>query len=177
MKRHRLLHVLFIWSICSLAAALPARAEQDWTRVAPQGAGFSVDTPVAAEPTDNRGFYLYPYKGWSMTVAVFRHDEDMRRRLAGDPKALKRELKAIKQEVLESWGAIRDGDASSGEVDGQPSIRFAFNDGQRDGLGLIVITGDRLYEIVAIGRTGSSDEDAKRFIRSFRLGLSAAERR
>lgn len=176
MKRHRLLNVLFIWSVCSLAA-FPARAEQDWSRVAPQGAGFWVDAPVAAEPTDIRGFYLYPHRGWSMSVAVFPHDEASRQRFAADRKALKRELKTIKKEVLEGWGAVRDSNASSGEVDGQPSIRFAFDDGQRDGLGLLVMTDDRLYEIVAIGPRGSSDEDAKRFIRSFRLATQGAEPR
>ena len=176
MKRHRLLNLLFIWSICSLTA-LPVRADQDWSRVAPQGAGFSVDAPVAAAPTDIRNFYLYPHRGWSMSVAVFTHDEASRQRLAADRRAPKRELETIKKEVLEGWGAVRDGNASSGEVDGQPSIRFAFDDGQRDGLGLIVMTGDRLYEIVAIGPRGSSDEDAKRFIRSFRLATQAAEPR
>ena len=177
MKRHRLLNVLVIWSICSLAAALPVRAEQDWTRVAPRGAGFSVDTPVPAEPTDIRGFYLYPYKGWSMSVAVFLHDEASRQRLAGDRNNLRRELKAMKKEVLDAWGAVRDSKASSGDINGQPSVGFAFDDGQRDGLGLLIITGDRLYEIVAIGPRGSSDEDAKRFISSFRLGTRGADRR
>ena len=177
MKRHRLLNVLFIWSICSLAAALPARAEQDWTRVAPRGAGFSVDTPVPAEPTDIRGFYLYPYKGWSMSVSVFLHDEATRQRLFGNEDAKKSELKTIKKELLAAWGSVRDSKASSGEINDQPSVGFAFDDGQRDGLGLIVLTGDRLYEIVAIGPRGSSDEDAKRFISSFRLGLLATNRR
>ena len=84
MKRTRVLNVLMLWSICSLAAATPARAQQNWT------------------------------------------SDDERRRFVGDPKALKRELKTAKEEVLRGWDAIKSSGSSSENRDGYPAIRFRF---------------------------------------------------
>lgn len=170
MKRTRLLNVLMLWSICSLAAAAPARAQQNWTRMSPAGAGFSVESPVAADPTDKKGFYLYAYEGWSLAVMVFTHTDEERRRFAGDSKALKRELKTAKEEVLSGWDAVKSSGSSSEKLDGYPAVRFRFEDGDESkGYSMVVLTSDRRYEIVAYGRKDRLDEHAKRFIDSFRL--------
>ena len=155
---------LFDTTITSLEAAIPSGPAPDWYRVSPPGAGFSVDSPGAREPTPVSGAFSYSCGEWTLAVQLLP-----RANFRGDCSALERELHLSMESTLRVWEPTTHSDASVGTLDGHPSIGFSFEDDERCALSLLVITGERLYQVLATGPKDSSQAYAERFIRSFRI--------
>jgi hypothetical protein len=178
MKRHRPLNVLFICLICLSAAATPSRADTRWSRTAPEGAGFSIEVPGELKITDEGDQYLYRSKGWVFTVWSDPNEAPVRALVErGDRKGLERELELSRDSVFRVWEATRRGSSSTAEIDGYASLRFSFEDTDHEYIGLLVLTAQHEYTVLAARPKGASDDDAKRFVRSFRLTTPAAGRR
>ena len=103
-----------------------------WNRVAPPGAGFSIDSPGSQKPSALPGLHAYDYGGWSLVVKVSAHDDSSyRAELArGDRAALERELQLQMDSMLRVWHARDHSAPAANMLDGHPSISFTFADAQ-----------------------------------------------
>ena len=178
MKNYRLLNLLFIWSICALVSANSSSADTRWSRTTPDGAGFSVEVPGELNLTQDGDQYLYRSKGWIFTVWFDPNEASIRQLVERrDRHGVKRELELSRDSLFRVWKATRRGSSSSEQIDGYLSIRFSFEDAEHDYIGLIVLTPEHEFTALAARPKGASDDDAKRFVRSFRLATPAADRR
>jgi hypothetical protein len=174
----RLLHTVLIVSIAQLGAMTTTNASANWRRHAPEGAGFSVEAPGEPDLKGAPEEYGYSSGLWMLGVKIRPVDPAIRQLVERrDRKALDRCLESIRDTVLSGFpGKTRD--SSTGEIDGYPSIRFSF-DFPMDGTdfeanNLLVLTSERFYMVMTVGPKGLSNQDAKRFLRSFRLVTNSA---
>ena len=159
-----------------IAAATTSSADTKWSRVAPEGAGFSIEAPGEPLPNQERGDYSYMHERWFLAVNVDSVEPVIGELVAsGNRKAVKTSLEAMKDVMIASMKAT-GGRSSSGEVDGSQYLRFTFETAEFDCITQIVVTADHMYVLAAVGPKGLPDDNAKRFLRSFRLTTAAAGR-
>ena len=160
---------ILIGSIIHLTAVGASGAEDGWSRVAPQGAGFSIEAPGEPQAGHEPGQYTYSSGLWFLGVKILPVAPGTRvlveRR---DRKALVRCLESMSDSMAAAAGATRRG-SSSVDVDGYTSFRFLMENADLEGTNLLVLTVNRLFMVMTIGPKGSPDDAAKRFLRSFRL--------
>ena len=152
-----------------MAAATTSGADSKWSRVTPQGAGFSIEAPGEPQPNQEPGNYSYMHERWFLTVNVDSVEPVIGEMVAnGNRKAVKTSLEAMKDVMLASMKATGER-SSSGEVDGSPYLRVTFETPEFDCITQIVVTAEHMYVLAAVGPKGLPDDHAKRFLRSFRL--------
>ena len=174
MNHHRLSHVFLVVAMI-LAAAIPNRADTRWSRVAPDGAGFSIEAPGERMPAKEAGEYDYNVGLWFLSVKLMPVDPGVRHLLESrDRRAIRTRLESMRDGIAATVKATT-ARSSFGEVDGYPTIRFSLEFDELEGTNLIVLTGDQMYMVITVGPKGGSDDNAKRFLRSFRLTTNAAE--
>jgi hypothetical protein len=160
---------ILIGSIIQVTAVGASGAEDGWSRVAPQGAGFSIEAPGEPQAGYEPGQYTYSSGLWFLGVKILPVAPGTRvlveRR---DRKALVRCLESMSDSMAAAAGATRRG-SSSVDVDGYTSFRFSMENADLEGTNLLVLTVNRLFMVMTIGPKGSPDDAAKRFLRSFRL--------
>jgi hypothetical protein len=169
----RLLHIVLIGSMMLPAAVATSDADTRWQRVAPEGAGFSVEVTGKPDPKSVPGDYQYQAGLWFLVVKVGPVEPVLRQLLERrDRKDARNCLERIRDTVLEGIQGKRH-DSSFAEIQGYPAIRFSFEfsaDGvEFAGTNLLVLTQERFYTVMAVGPKGLPDTDAQRFVRSFRL--------
>jgi hypothetical protein len=171
--KNRLCTIFLIASMIVVTAVAIGAADTRWSRVAPEGAGFSAEAPGDPQPGDVPGQYSYSSGLWFFCVRLIPVDPGTRilveRR---DKKALKTRLESTRNSVVATVNATSDR-SSYGEVDGYPSLRFSLATEELAGANLLVLTGEHMYMVMTIGPKGAKDDDAKRFLASFRLTDSA----
>ncbi|AMY09201.1 hypothetical protein LuPra_02414 [Luteitalea pratensis] len=149
--------------------AVPVRGETAWSRVSPPGAGFSVEAPGTAQPDADSGQYTYSSGFWSLSVKLLAVHPGTRALVERrDRKALVRCLESMRDTMAGAVTAEWSG-SSSGDIDGYPSLRFSIKTAEIEGEDLLVLTGEHLYLVMTVGPRGTRKDDAKRFLRSFRL--------
>lgn len=164
------LKTVVIGSIVNLAAVTVSGADTRWNRVTPQGAGFSIEAPAAAKPSDDPGEYNYSSGFSFLAVKILPVDPSTRQLVErGERKRLLRCLESLRDSMIDGMEGSTRRDSSSGEVDGHLSLRFAMENTDFKGSNLLVLTADRLFLVITVGPKGSPDADAKRFLRSFRV--------
>jgi hypothetical protein len=65
--------------------------------------------------------------------------------------------------------SVTRGGSWSGEIDGYPSLRFSLETAELVRTTLLVLSAEHLYLVKTVGPKGSPDDDATRFLQSFRL--------
>ena len=164
-----LLNSVLVAVMIHFAAATTSAEEVRWNRVVPPGAGFSIEAPGEAQPSAELGPYVYKAGWWLLSVSTQAVDPDTKQLVERrQRKELVRCLETLGDRFAAGVGARRR-DSSSGDVDGNPSLRFSLENADLEGTNLIVLTADHLYLVMTVGPKGSSNADAKRFIRGFRL--------
>ena len=167
--KHRILTVVLIASIVNLAAATARGAGTPWSRLSPNGAGFSVEVPGEPQPAGRPNEYRYASGPWIMAVGIQAVDPRTKQLVErGDRKAIVKCLESVRDAFLDGVSANRRG-SSSGDLDGYPSLRFSLENAELEGTNLFVLTTENLYMVITIGPKGTSNDDAKRFLKSFRL--------
>ena len=150
--------------------ALPIQPEPDWYHVAPSGAGFSIDAPGSQRTDDRPGTYSYRTSSWQLSVQVVPHQgltlTDVR---AGEPHALERRLRLELESMFRVWHPRRHGEPTGGTRDGHLALEYWFEDTQFHGLNLLVVTRERLYNVLAVCPLGWRKRGGERFLRSFRI--------
>jgi hypothetical protein len=165
--KSRFLIVPLVGAMLSITA-VPTAGESRWSRVAPPGAGFSIDAPGEAQPSEP-GQYVYSSGWWFLSVKLLPVAPTTRQLLERrERKAVLRCLESVRDSMVTAVTATAGG-SSSGDVDGYPSLQFSFANEEFEGTNLAVITAEHLYLVMAVGPKGSRDADAKRFVKSFRL--------
>ncbi len=169
----RLLHTVLIASTVHLSVLAASDADVRWHRHAPEGAGFSVEVPSEPKSGVAPGEYEYSSGFWTLGVKIRPVDPGTRRMVERrDRKALERCLESIRDSTLSAVTA-KPRDSSTGEIDGYPSIRFSFEfpveNMEFEASNLLVLTSEHLYILMTVGPKGLPNDDAKRFLRSFRL--------
>ena len=160
-----------IGAILSVTTVPTSGAESRWSRVAPPGAGFSVEAPGEPQPGEP-GQYAYSSGWWFLSIKMLPVDPATRQLVERrERKTLLKCLESVRDGMVGAVTATPGG-SSSGDVDGYPSLRFSFSNAELDGTNLVVVTAQHLYLVMAIGPRGSPDADAKRFIKSFRIVAS-----
>jgi hypothetical protein len=160
---------IVIGSIIVLTAVTISSAGGRWNRVAPQGAGFSIEAPGEAKPTSEPGQYEYASGLWFLGVKIQSVDPHTRQLVERrDRKALVKCLELVRDVIVDEVKTRRSG-SSSGETDGYPSLRFSIESDEIEATNLLVLTSEHLYLVMTVGPKGSSKDDAKRFLKSFRL--------
>ena len=165
-------HFLTVATVCSIltVTATAQTADTGWNRVTPEGAGFSVETPGQRLFGEHNNLYEYQSGNWFLSVHVLSGGDETRQLLERrDRKEIKAYLEAERDVFIQGLNARRTGSSSTREGDDHPSIRFSAQTENSDVLMLMVMTGETVYYVRAMGLKGSSDEDGKRFIRSFRV--------
>ena len=174
MNHHRLPHVFLVVSMI-LVAATTSGADPRWSRLTPDGAGFSIEVPGEPLPTKAPGEYDYNAGLWFFSVKLMPVDPGVRHLLESrDRRAIRTRLESMRDGIAATVKAT-SARSSFGEVDGYPTIRFSLEFDELEGTNLIVLTGDQMYMVITVGPKGGSDDNAKRFLRSFRLTTNAAE--
>lgn len=165
---NRVFNALIIGSIINLATVTTTGAA-GWSRLTPKGTGFSVEVPGERQPDTAPAEYRYASGLWLMAVHVQPVDPATRQLVERrERKALLKCLESIRDKVIEGFtGKLRG--SSSGDIGGNPSLRFSYESTELEGTNLLVITGDHLYLVMTVGPKGTSNDDAKRFFKSFRL--------
>jgi hypothetical protein len=159
-----------------VTAATTGAADTRWSRIAPEGAGFSAEVPGEREPGDEAGQYSFSSGLWFYRVQLIPTDPGTRILVErGDKKALKTRLESTRNTMVATSNAMSDR-SSFGELDGYPSLRFSLATDELAGTNLLVLTGEHMYMVMTIGARGARDDDAKRFLASFRLTTDAAGR-
>jgi hypothetical protein len=166
---NRLPHVFLIASMIFVTAATTGGADARWNRVAPEGAGFSVEAPGEPQANLQPGDYTFFSGRWCLAVKVESVDPVIRQLVeSGDRKAATTALDAMMSFMLASMKATGRR-SSSGEIDGYPYLRFSLETAEFDSTNMLVLTPQQMYIVVTVGPKGARDDDAKRFLRSFRL--------
>ena len=167
--KNNFVKAILIGSIIHVTPATTSGAGTRWNRVAPQGAGFSIEAPGEPEPAAEPGHYDYSSGLWLLSVKMQAVDAGTRQLVERrERKALVRCLESLRDSMVGGVTATRGG-SSSGEIDGYPSLRFSLETAELEGTNLLVLTREHLYLVMTIGPKGSPNSDAKRFLRSFRL--------
>ena len=165
---NRFFNALIIGSIINLAT-VTATGAAGWSRLTPKGTGFSAEVPGERQPDTAATEYRYASGLWLMAVDVQPVDPATRQLVERrERKALLKCLESIRDKVIDGFtGKLRG--SSSGDIDGNPSLRFSYESTELEGTNLMVITVDHLYLVMTVGPKGTSNDDAKRFFKSFRL--------
>jgi hypothetical protein len=167
---------IFLMASAIVVGTAAVTADIRWRRVTPEGARFSVDVPGEQQPDDQAGQYSYSSGFWFYCIKLLPTDPGSRLLLErGDKKALKTRLESTRDTLVATVNATSDR-SSFGEIDGYPSLRFSLEIGELAGTDLLVLTGEHMYMVMTLGPKGARDDDAKRFLDSFRLTTDAAGR-
>jgi hypothetical protein len=174
--KNRILNIFLMASAIVVSAAAAGAADARWRRVAPEGTGFSVEAPGEQEADDQPGQYSYSSGLWFYCIKLLPADPGSRIFLErGDKKALRTRLASTRDTLLATVNAKSDR-SSFGELDGYPSLGFSLDIDGLAGTNMLVLTGEHMYMVMTLGPKGARDEDAKRFLASFRLTTDAAGR-
>src|SRR5262245_53132487 len=174
--KNRFSNIFLMASAIVVAAGSIGAADPRWSRIAPEDAGFSVEVPGEREPSDGPGQYSYSSGFRFYRVNMLQPEPAVKILLErGDKKALKTRLEATRNTMVATANATSDR-SSFGEVDGYPSLRFSLETDEMAGTNMLVLTGDQFYMVMTLGPKGAKDDDAKRFLDSFRLTRDAAGR-
>ena len=174
MNHHRLPHVFLVVSLI-LAAATTSGADPRWSRLTPEGAGFSIDVPGEQLPSQAAGEYGYNAGLWFFSIRHTAVEPAVRHLVeTGDRRALRTRLESMRDVMVASVKATCDR-SSFTEIDGFQALRFRLANEDLEGTNLLVITGDQVYMVMTVGPKGAPDDNAKRFLRSFRLAANGAE--
>ena len=167
--KNSLVKAVVIGSIIHVTAVTTSGAEGRWSRVAPQGAGFSIEAPGGPQPAAESGQYVYTSGLWFLQVKLVAVDPITRELVERrERKALVKCLESARDSMVGAAMATPSG-SSSGDVDGYPSLRFSLETAELEGTNLLVVTGEHFYLVMTVGPKGSSNDDATRFVRSFHL--------
>jgi hypothetical protein len=173
--KNRLSNTSLIASAIVATAVTGGAADTRWSRVSPEGAGFSAEAPGEPQPSEP-GQYSYSSGLWFYCVKLIPVDPGTRILVErGDKKALKTRLESSRNSMVATVNATSDR-SSYGELDGYPSLRFSLATEELAGTNLLVLTGEHMYMVMTVGPKGAKDDDAKRFLASFRLTTDAAGR-
>src|SRR5688572_1333580 len=165
---NRFFNAVIIGPIITLATVTTTGAA-GWSRLTPKGTGFSVEVPGGRQPDTAPTEYRYASGLWLMAVHIQPVDPATRQLVERrERKTLLKCLESIRDRVIDGFTATLRG-SSSGDIDGNPSLRFSYESTELEGTNLLVITGDSLYLVMTVGPKGTSNDDAKRFFKSFRL--------
>ena len=165
-------HVLTVATVCSILAltAPMLSADEGWTRQTPAGRAFSVEVPGERIPAERPALYEYRSDQWIFMVDVQPSDNASRQVLErGDRRAIKQMLEAERDTFISDLEGKRTGGSSARESDDNPSIRFSVETDSSLLVMQVVITREHYYYVVAQAPKGTPDDEAKRFVRSFRL--------
>lgn len=163
------LEAILIGSIIFATAASTSADTTRWNRVAPQGAGFSIEAPSEPQPNAESGKYVFESGFWFLAVQLLPVDPTTRQLVERrERKTLVKCLESMRDTIVEGVPAKR-GRSSSGDVDGYPSLRFSLEIGELEGNNLLVITPEHYYLVITVGPKGSPSDSPKRFLKSFRL--------
>ena len=163
------LEAILIGSIIFATAVSTSSAETRWNRVAPQGAGFSIEAPSEPQTDAESGQYVFESGFWFLAVKLLPVDPTTRELVERrERKALVKCLESLRDSIVEGATAKR-GRSSSGDLDGYQSLRFSLETGELEGTNLLVATGEHFYLVMTVGPKGSPDDTPKRFLKSFRL--------
>ena len=166
------LEAILIGSIILATAVSTSSAETRWNRVAPQGAGFSIEAPSEPQPDAESGKYVFESGFWFLAVQLLPVNPIIRELVEhGDRKALVKCLESMRDSIVDGTAAKR-GRSSSGDLDGYPSLRFSLETGELEGTNLLVVTPEHFYLVITVGPKGSPDDTPKRFLKSFRLATT-----
>ena len=174
--QNRISNIFLMASAIVVSASAAIAADARWRRVSPDGARFSVDAPGAQQADDQPGQYSYSSGLWFYCVKLLPTDPASRILLErGDKKALRTRLESTRDTLIATVNATSDR-SSFGELNGYPSLGFSLAIDGLAGTNLLVLTGEHMYMVMTLGPKGARDEDAKRFLASFRLTADAAGR-
>ena len=70
--KNRISHIILLASAIVVAAATTGRADARWSRLAPEGAGFSVEVPGEPQPSGEPGQYWYSSGLWFYCIKLLR---------------------------------------------------------------------------------------------------------
>ena len=174
--KNRISNIFVTASAIVVSASAAVAAEARWRRVIPDGTRFSVEVPGDQQIDDQPGQYAYSSGSWFHCIKLLPIDPGSRILLErGDKKALRTRLESTRDTLLATVNATSDR-SSFGEVDGYPSLGFSLAIDRLTGTNLLVLTGEYMYMVMTLGPRGAGDEDATRFLASFRLTTDAAGR-
>jgi hypothetical protein len=166
------LEAILIGSIILATAVSTSSAETRWNRVAPQGAGFSIEAPSEPQPDAESGKYVFESGFWFLAVQLLPVNPIIQELVEHrDRRALVKCLESMRDSIVDGAAAKR-GRSSAGDLDGYPSLRFSLETGELEGTNLLVVTPEHFYLVITVGPKGSSDDTPKRFIKSFRLATT-----
>jgi hypothetical protein len=172
--QNRVSNIFLMASAIVVSASATAAAR--WRRVVPEGARFSVDAPGEQQADDQPGQYSYSSGLWFCCIKLLPTNPGSRMLLEhGDKKALRTRLASTRDTLLATVNATSDR-SSFGELDGYPSLGFSLAIDGLAGTSVLVVTGEQTYLVMTLGPKGAVDEDAKRFLASFRLTRDATGR-
>jgi hypothetical protein len=167
--KNRLADIFLIVSTIVVTAATTGRADTRWSRLAPEGAGFSVEVPGEPQPGEGPGQYSYSSGLSCYAVKLIAVDSATRTLVERrDKKALKTRLESTKDTIAATFNGRIDS-PSFGEINGYPSLRFSLETEELEGTSLLVLTSDQMYMVMTVAPKGLKNADAKRFLESFRL--------
>jgi hypothetical protein len=174
--QNRISNIFLMASAIVVSASAAVAADARWRRVSPDGARFSVDAPGEQQSDDQPGQYSYSSGLWFYCIKLLPTDPASRILLErGDKKALRTRLESTRDTLIATVNATSDR-SSFGDLAGYPSLRFSIAIDELAGTNLLVLTGEQMYMVMTLGPRGARDDDAKRFLDSFRLTTDAAGR-
>lgn len=166
-----------LWLGIALSAALSillsaAEASAQWVTVAPPESGFSAELPAPAEfkrlppkpKVDTRVWFVHNSKLFGL-IGVTDYDAhiDAERELDLDVK----NFLTADGGTLKSQKRLTFSKAPDGSL---PAVDFTFTDAAGPGESLVVVSGDRSYQVVVRAENGYDGRaDTARVIKSFRI--------
>ena len=164
-----------IWFGLALAAAvlLPTvQASAQWTTVAPADAGFSVVFPGPAEfkrlpPKPKVDTRVWVNNKSKLFVIVGVTDYDARINAERELELDVKNFVASDGGSLKSQKPLTFSNAPDGPL---PAVYFTFTDAAGSGESLVIVSGDRAYQVVVRAENGYDGKaDTARIINSFRI--------
>ena len=163
----------------ALCLSFSVQAATKWTRLAPQGEGFSIDMPGTPTANSKPGGYVYEADDGAFFVTIRPVSDILRDSVtAADRALITQYLDNIHK------GMVRDKterSSSTADFSGYPSVRFSA-DGESDDKQVFqatywfIVTELHEYMLMAIGPRGAPTATADRFMKSFRLVGQTAKR-
>jgi hypothetical protein len=165
-----------VWFAVALAAALavifPAAGAAQWVTVTPPEAGFSADFPATPEsssdsskPRVHTRFWLNK-SGLFVLIGVTDYDAHINTELELELD-VKNFITADQGSTLKSQKRLTFSKAPDGPL---PAAEFTFTDKAGNGESLIVVSGDRTYQVVVRSPFGHDDKAGMaRVLNSFRV--------
>lgn len=172
MKQYRALAFALSLALSAALAARPAQAA--WTRVSPPEGGFSVSFPAPAEKQVVKKehtvtqIWLVRTDGLTALAGVTDYDVhiDTERELTLDMQNF---LKAMEGTV----GSQKRGKFTRTPAGALPSLDFTFVTSEWTGESIIVVDGDRAYQLVVMGRKGQDRRaDIAHVLNSYKITAS-----